>query len=196
MCDITTKARRLHKRNAAVAQAKANRGILYVDEVNLLDDGLVDVVLDSAASGVNTVEREGISIAHPARFIMIGSGNPSEVPQLFICAEQFAVLQAAASKSLRWHAACTKRLVACHEEAGSLLVHGCNHIACPCDPVTHENSCAESPSLTCRPLLLTLLCVNGAGRASAAAAGPVRAVGERGDHPRHGHAGADGHGPA
>ena len=65
-----------------MAQAKANRGILYVDEVNLLDDGLVDVVLDSAASGVNTVEREGISIAHPARFIMIGSGNPSEVPQL------------------------------------------------------------------------------------------------------------------
>lgn len=57
-------------------QARANRGILYVDEVNLLDDGLVDVVLDSAASGVNTVEREGISIIHPARFIMIGSGNP------------------------------------------------------------------------------------------------------------------------
>ncbi|MEW5299462.1 MAG: hypothetical protein WDW38_004509 [Sanguina aurantia] len=58
--------------------AKANRGILYVDEVNLLDDGLVDVVLDSAASGVNTVEREGISISHPAKFIMIGSGNPTE----------------------------------------------------------------------------------------------------------------------
>ncbi|KAG2482965.1 hypothetical protein HYH03_018142 [Edaphochlamys debaryana] len=58
--------------------AKANRGILYVDEVNLLDDGLVDVVLDSSASGVNTVEREGISILHPARFIMIGSGNPAE----------------------------------------------------------------------------------------------------------------------
>lgn len=58
--------------------AKANRGILYVDEVNLLDDGLVDVVLDSAASGVNTVEREGISIVHPAKFIMIGSGNPAE----------------------------------------------------------------------------------------------------------------------
>ena len=57
-------------------QAKANRGILYVDEVNLLDDGLVDVVLDSAASGVNTVEREGISIVHPAKFIMVGSGNP------------------------------------------------------------------------------------------------------------------------
>ncbi|WIA09653.1 hypothetical protein OEZ85_009040 [Tetradesmus obliquus] len=58
--------------------ARANRGILYVDEVNLLDDGLVDVVLDSSASGVNTVEREGISIAHPAKFIMIGSGNPAE----------------------------------------------------------------------------------------------------------------------
>ncbi|GMH32512.1 hypothetical protein BSKO_00346 [Bryopsis sp. KO-2023] len=58
--------------------ALANRGILYVDEVNLLDDALVDVVLDSAASGVNTVEREGVSIVHPAKFIMIGSGNPQE----------------------------------------------------------------------------------------------------------------------
>eukprot|EP00889_Picochlorum_renovo_P003647 jgi/Picre1/30677/NNA_006038.t1 len=58
--------------------AKANRGILYVDEVNLLDDGLVDVVLDSAAGGQNTVEREGVSIVHPAKFIMIGSGNPAE----------------------------------------------------------------------------------------------------------------------
>ncbi|EFN57265.1 hypothetical protein CHLNCDRAFT_143829 [Chlorella variabilis] len=58
--------------------ARANRGILYVDEVNLLDDGLVDVVLDSAAGGQNTVEREGISIVHPAKFIMIGSGNPAE----------------------------------------------------------------------------------------------------------------------
>ena len=58
--------------------AKANRGILYVDEVNLLDDHLVDVLLDSAASGWNTVEREGISICHPARFILVGSGNPEE----------------------------------------------------------------------------------------------------------------------
>eukprot|EP00210_Caulerpa_lentillifera_P001607 g1545.t1 len=58
--------------------AKANRGILYVDEVNLLEDGIVDVVLDSAASGMNTVEREGVSIVHPARFIMIGSGHPEE----------------------------------------------------------------------------------------------------------------------
>ena len=58
--------------------AKANRGILYVDEVNLLDDHLVDVLLDSAASGWNTVEREGISVRHPARFVLIGSGNPEE----------------------------------------------------------------------------------------------------------------------
>jgi len=58
--------------------ARANRGILYVDEVNLLDDGLVDVVLDAAAGGLNTVEREGISIRHPAKFIMIGSGNAAE----------------------------------------------------------------------------------------------------------------------
>nr|QVY58317.1 Mg-protoporphyrin IX chelatase [Kappaphycus striatus] len=58
--------------------ARANRGILYVDEVNLLDDHLVDILLDSAASGWNTVEREGISIRHPARFVLVGSGNPEE----------------------------------------------------------------------------------------------------------------------
>merc|ERR1712023_233051 len=58
--------------------AKANRGLLYVDEVNLLDDHLVDILLDSAASGWNTVEREGISIKHPARFVLVGSGNPEE----------------------------------------------------------------------------------------------------------------------
>ena len=58
--------------------ARANRGILYVDEINLLDDHLVDVLLDSAASGWNTVEREGISIKHPALFIMVGSGTPEE----------------------------------------------------------------------------------------------------------------------
>ena len=51
---------------------------MYVDEVNLLDDHLVDILLDSAASGWNTVEREGISIRHPARFVLVGSGNPEE----------------------------------------------------------------------------------------------------------------------
>lgn len=58
--------------------ARANRGIVYVDEVNLLDDHLVDLVLDAAASGVNVVEREGVSVAHPARFILVGTMNPEE----------------------------------------------------------------------------------------------------------------------
>lgn len=58
--------------------AAAHRGVLYVDEVNLLDDHVVDVLLDSAAMGVNTVEREGISFAHPARFILVGTMNPEE----------------------------------------------------------------------------------------------------------------------
>jgi magnesium chelatase subunit I len=58
--------------------AAANRGILYVDEVNLLDDHLVDLLLDSAAMGVNTVEREGVSLAHPARFSLVGTMNPEE----------------------------------------------------------------------------------------------------------------------
>jgi len=63
--------------------AKANRGILYVDEVNLLDDHLVDVLLDSAASGWNTVEREGISIRHPARFVLpVGTPGEGNRPQL------------------------------------------------------------------------------------------------------------------
>jgi magnesium chelatase subunit I len=58
--------------------ARANRGFLYIDEVNLLEDHLVDVLLDVAASGVNVVEREGISVRHPARFVLVGSGNPEE----------------------------------------------------------------------------------------------------------------------
>lgn len=58
--------------------AAAHRGFLYIDEVNLLEDHLVDLLLDVAASGVNTVEREGLSIRHPARFVLVGSGNPEE----------------------------------------------------------------------------------------------------------------------
>ncbi|NLH80587.1 MAG: magnesium chelatase ATPase subunit I [Phyllobacteriaceae bacterium] len=58
--------------------AEAHRNFLYVDEVNLLEDHIVDLLLDSAAMGVNTVEREGISISHPARFILVGSMNPEE----------------------------------------------------------------------------------------------------------------------
>ncbi len=58
--------------------AKANRGFLYIDEVNLLDDHLVDLLIDVAASGLNVVEREGLSVRHPARFVLVGSGNPEE----------------------------------------------------------------------------------------------------------------------
>ena len=58
--------------------AAANRGLLYIDEVNLLDDHVVDILLDSAAMGVNMVEREGISFSHPARFILVGTMNPEE----------------------------------------------------------------------------------------------------------------------
>lgn len=58
--------------------ARANRGFLYVDEVNLLEDHLVDLLIDVAASGENVVEREGLSVRHPARFVLVGSGNPEE----------------------------------------------------------------------------------------------------------------------
>jgi len=56
--------------------AAANRGILYIDEVNLMDDHVADVLLDSAAMAVNTVEREGISVSHPSKFILVGTMNP------------------------------------------------------------------------------------------------------------------------
>jgi magnesium chelatase subunit I len=58
--------------------AQANRGFLYIDEVNLLEDHLVDLLIDVAASGENLVERDGLSVRHPARFVLVGSGNPEE----------------------------------------------------------------------------------------------------------------------
>ncbi|WP_396213935.1 magnesium chelatase ATPase subunit I [Gemmatimonas sp.] len=58
--------------------ARAHRGFLYVDEVNLLEDHLVDLLLDAAATGENVVEREGVSVRHPSRFVLVGSGNPEE----------------------------------------------------------------------------------------------------------------------
>ncbi|HUY09165.1 MAG TPA: AAA family ATPase [Candidatus Dormibacteraeota bacterium] len=78
--------------------AEANRQILYVDEVNLLDDHIVDVLLDAAAMGVNVVEREGISVWHPSRFILVGTMNPEEGdlrPQLLdrfgLCVDVFGI---------------------------------------------------------------------------------------------------------
>src|SRR5882757_9647449 len=76
--DIEAALRTGTKRFEPGVLAEANRNILYVDEVNLLDDHIVDVLLDAAATGVNVVEREGVSISHPARFILVGTMNPDE----------------------------------------------------------------------------------------------------------------------
>lgn len=76
--DIESAIQRGERRFEAGILAAANRGLLYIDEVNLLDDHVVDVLLDSAAMGMNIVEREGISFSHPARFILVGTMNPEE----------------------------------------------------------------------------------------------------------------------
>ncbi|MBW1740954.1 MAG: ATP-binding protein [Deltaproteobacteria bacterium] len=76
--DIEQAIKKGEKRFESGILAEANRGILYVDEINLLDDHIVDVLLDSAAMGVNIVEREGVSYSHPAEFILIGTMNPEE----------------------------------------------------------------------------------------------------------------------
>src|ERR1700738_3977453 len=76
--DIEAALRTGTKRFEPGVLAEANRNILYVDEVNLLDDHIVDVLLDAAAMGINTVEREGVSVSHPSRFILIGTMNPEE----------------------------------------------------------------------------------------------------------------------
>jgi magnesium chelatase subunit I len=76
--DIESALTRGEKRFEPGLLARAHRGFLYIDEVNLLEDHLVDLLLDVAASGENVVEREGLSVRHPARFVLIGSGNPEE----------------------------------------------------------------------------------------------------------------------
>lgn len=76
--DIEYALKKGEKRFEPGILAEANRNFLYVDEVNLLEDHLVDLLLDSAAMGINTVEREGVSFTHPARFILVGTMNPEE----------------------------------------------------------------------------------------------------------------------
>src|SRR5437868_2873235 len=76
--DIEAAVRSGSRRFQPGVLAQANRNLLYVDEVNLLDDHLVDVLLDAAAMGVNVVEREGMSVVHPAHFILVGTMNPEE----------------------------------------------------------------------------------------------------------------------
>lgn len=76
--DIEHAIKHGEKKFEAGVLAQANRNILYVDEINLLDDHVVDVLLDAAAMGINTVEREGVSYSHPARFVLVGTMNPEE----------------------------------------------------------------------------------------------------------------------
>lgn len=104
--------------------AAANRGILYVDEVNLLDDHIVDVLLDAAAMGINTVEREGISFQHPARFILVGTMNPEEGdlrPQLLdrfaLCVDVAGVHDAVARMAIMERNLAYEQDAACFYEA-------------------------------------------------------------------------------
>ncbi len=101
--------------------AEAHRGILYIDEVNLLDDHIIDLLLDAAAMGINTVEREGISFSHPARFILVGTMNPEEGdvrPQLLdrfgLCVEAEAIMEASARAEI------IKRRIAWEKDAPAL----------------------------------------------------------------------------
>ena len=99
--------------------AAANRGLLYIDEVNLLDDHVVDVLLDAAAMGVNIVEREGISFTHPARFILVGTMNPEEGdlrPQLL---DRFALsVEIRGIRDARERVQIMERNIAFEEDAG------------------------------------------------------------------------------
>ena len=101
--DIEHALKKGEKRFEPGILAAANRNFLYVDEVNLLEDHIVDLLLDSAAMGVNTVEREGVSFSHPAKFILVGTRNPEEGdlrPQLLdrfgLCVQVVSILDAAA----------------------------------------------------------------------------------------------------
>ncbi len=106
--------------------AAANRGLLYVDEVNLLDDHVVDLLLDSAAMGVNVVEREGISFSHPASFILVGTMNPEEGelrPQLLdrfaLCVDIHGILDANARVEI------LKRRIAFEQDYDLFCDHWC-----------------------------------------------------------------------
>lgn len=92
--------------------AKANRGILYVDEINLLQDHIVDVLLDAAASGINIIEREGISVSHPSRFVLVGSMNPEEGELRPQIADRLGLeVKIKAPRDARLRAEITKRVI-------------------------------------------------------------------------------------
>ncbi len=100
--------------------AQANRNILYVDEINLLDDHVVDVLLDAAAMGVNTVEREGVSYSHPARFVLVGTMNPEEGdirPQLL---DRFGLsVEVAGENQPEWRVEVIKRRLAYEQDTAA-----------------------------------------------------------------------------
>lgn len=102
--------------------ARANRGFLYIDEVNLLEDHLVDLLIDVAASGENLVEREGLSVRHPARFVLVGSGNPEEGelrPQLL---DRFGLsVEVASPRDIAQRVEVVKRRDAFDRNAGAFL---------------------------------------------------------------------------
>ncbi len=99
--------------------AQANRNILYVDEINLLDDHVVDVLLDAAAMGINTVEREGVSYSHPARFVLVGTMNPEEGdirPQLL---DRFGLsIEVTGENQPEWRVEVIKRRLAYEQDTG------------------------------------------------------------------------------
>ena len=99
--------------------AQANRNILYVDEINLLDDHVVDVLLDAAAMGINTVEREGVSYSHPARFVLVGTMNPDEGdirPQLL---DRFGLsIEVTGENQPEWRVEVIKRRLAYEQDTG------------------------------------------------------------------------------
>jgi magnesium chelatase subunit I len=104
--------------------ARANRGFLYIDEVNLLEDHLVDLLIDVAASGENVVEREGLSVRHPARFVLIGSGNPEEGelrPQLL---DRFGLsVEVRTPATLEERISVVKRRDAFEHDRGAFVAH-------------------------------------------------------------------------
>jgi magnesium chelatase subunit I len=104
--------------------ARAHRGFLYIDEVNLLEDHIVDLLLDVAASGENVVEREGLSVRHPARFVLVGSGNPEEGelrPQLL---DRFGLaLEIATPKDIATRVEIVKRRDAFERDPAGFIAH-------------------------------------------------------------------------
>ncbi|MHB8777882.1 MAG: ATP-binding protein [Anaerolineales bacterium] len=134
--------------------ASANRGLLYIDEVNLLDDHVVDILLDSAAMGVNTVEREGISFAHPARFILVGTMNPEEGdlrPQLL---DRFALsMDIVGIREARERVTIMERNIAFEKDSEAFRKHWLNKEEELSQKIARARELVEQVTYTSRDLL-------------------------------------------